>query len=69
MIRRVVFGVVLLSMAGTAASALADTGTGTGSGTDKRGLTHELCIAMSKDPDHHSSQDYCITWPGPVLQP
>ena len=64
MIRRVIFGVVLLSVAGTAASALADTGSTTG-----RGLTHELCIVMSKDPDHHSSQDYCITWPGPVLNP
>jgi len=63
MIRRVIFGVVLLSVAGTAASALADTGT-----DPKRGLTHELCVVMSKDPDHHSSQDYCVTWPGPVNQ-
>ena len=61
MIRRVILGVVLLSVAGTAASALADTGGSTG-----RGLTHELCIVMSKDPNHHTSQDYCITWPGPV---
>jgi hypothetical protein len=65
MIRRVIFGVVLLSVAGTAASALADTG----SGDKQRGLTHELCVVMSKDPNHHTSQDYCITWPGPVLNP
>ena len=38
---------------------LADTG-------HPRGLTHELCVVTSKDPDHHGSQDYCITWPGPV---
>jgi hypothetical protein len=59
MIRRVIFGVVLLSIGGSAASALADTG-------HPRGLTHELCVVTSKDPDHHGSQDYCITWPGPV---
>jgi hypothetical protein len=62
MIRRVIFGVVLISVAGTAAGALADTG-------NSRQPTHELCVAVSKDPDHHSSQDYCITWPGPVLNP
>ena len=59
MIRRVIFGVVLLAVGGSAVSALADTG-------NPRGLTHELCVVMSKDPNHHGSQDYCITWPGPV---
>jgi hypothetical protein len=62
MIRRVIFGVVLVSVAGTAVGALADTG-------DERRPTHELCVAMSQDPNHHGSQDYCITWPGPVLNP
>ena len=62
MIRRVIFGVVLLSVGGTAVSALADT-------SDSRGLTHEVCVVTSKDPNHHNSQDYCITWPGPVLNP
>jgi hypothetical protein len=62
MIRRVIFGVVLVSVAGTAVSALADAG-------DQRKPMHELCVAVSKDPDHHTSQDYCVTWPGPVLNP
>jgi hypothetical protein len=62
MIRRVIFGVVLVSVAGTAVSALADAG-------DQRTPMHELCVAVSKDPDHHTSQDYCVTWPGPVLNP
>jgi hypothetical protein len=61
MIRRVVFGVVLLAVAGSSVSALADSG-------DPRQPTHELCIAMSKDPDHQTTQDYCITWPGPVAK-
>jgi len=62
MIRRVIFGVILVSVAGTAVGALADTG-------DGRQPTHELCIAFSKDPNHQGSQDYCVTWPGPVLNP
>lgn len=59
MTRRVIFGVVLLSVAGSAVTALADTGS-------PRGLTHEVCIVTSQDQNHHGSQDYCITWPGPV---
>ena len=62
MTRRVIFGVVLISVAGTAVGALADTG-------ETRKPTHELCIVMSQDPDHASSQDYCITWPGLILNP
>jgi hypothetical protein len=61
MIRRVVFGVVLLALAGTTVGALADTG-------QERKPMHELCIATSKDPNHQTSQDYCITWPGPVAR-
>ena len=62
MIRRVIFGVVLISIAGTAVGALADQ-------TEPRKPAHELCLVTSKDPDHNSSQDYCITWPGPILSP
>ncbi|HET6816239.1 MAG TPA: hypothetical protein VFH66_03325 [Mycobacteriales bacterium] len=60
MTRRVIFGVVLLSVAGTAAGALADTG------DHQRAVTHELCLVMSQDANHQGSQDYCVTWPGPV---
>ncbi|HET7310507.1 MAG TPA: hypothetical protein VFJ17_04210 [Mycobacteriales bacterium] len=62
MTRRVIFGVVLLSVAGSAVSALADS-------RQPRALTHEVCIVTSQDANHHTSQDYCVTWPGPVLNP
>ena len=59
MTRRVVLSVVLLAIAGSGVSAFAETGV-------PSKPTHELCVVTSKDPDHNSTQDFCITWPGPV---
>jgi hypothetical protein len=59
MTRRVIFGVVLLAVAGSGVSAFADTAT-----SDQP--THELCVATSQDANHNTTQDFCVTWPGPV---
>jgi hypothetical protein len=61
MSRRVVMGVALAGvLLGGAGAAFADTGD---SDTRKQ---HELCLLLSQDPDHSSTQDLCVTWPGPV---
>ena len=57
--RRVLMSLVLLGVVGGSASAFADNGT-------PRKPMHELCIVTSGDPDHSTTQDYCINWPGPV---
>jgi hypothetical protein len=60
MSRRVVMGVALVGvLAGGAGAAFADTG-------ETRKPQHELCLLFSQDPDHSSTQDLCVTWPGPV---
>jgi hypothetical protein len=62
MSRRCVMGVALVGvLVGGAGAAFADTGD---SGT--RRPQHELCLLLSQDPDHSSTQDLCVTWPGPV---
>jgi len=62
MSRRVVMGVALVGvLVGGAGAAFADTG-----GSDTRKPQHELCLLLSQDPDHSSTQDLCVTWPGPV---
>jgi len=62
MSRRVVMGVALVGvLAGGAGAAFADTGS-----SDTRKPQHELCLLFSSDPDHSSTQDLCVTWPGPV---
>ncbi|HET7531353.1 MAG TPA: hypothetical protein VFJ98_10380 [Mycobacteriales bacterium] len=63
MSRRVILAVVLVGVVGGSATAFADPG----SPTDSRKPTHELCLLLSKDPQHQTTQDYCVTWPGPVL--
>jgi hypothetical protein len=57
--RRVILSVVVLAIAGGGVSAFAEP-------TSPGKPTHELCVATSKDPDHNTTQDFCITWPGPV---
>jgi hypothetical protein len=60
MTRRVVVAVTLLGvLGGGAGAAFADNG-------PSRKPDHELCLLLSGDPDHSTTQDYCITWPGPV---
>jgi len=64
MSRRVVMGVALVGvLAGSAGAAFADTGSSV-----TRKPQHELCLLFSQDPDHSSTQDLCVTWPGPVNQ-
>ena len=65
MSRRVVMGVALVGvLAGSTGAAFAD-----GGDADTRKPQHELCLLFSQDPDHSSTQDLCVTWPGPVNRP
>jgi hypothetical protein len=58
--RRAVVGAILL--------AVVAGGAGVASAGEPKGKPHhELCVITSSDPDHSSTQDFCITWPGPVL--
>ena len=61
MSRRVVMAVAVAGVvvAGAGAS-YADSGS-----TDRK-PQHELCLLLSQDPDHSSTQDLCVNWPGPV---
>lgn len=58
MTRRLVIAAALLGVTGGAGgAAFAET-------TPSKSLTHEICIATSNDPHHHTTDDLCVTWPG-----
>jgi hypothetical protein len=57
MIRRAVIATALLGVLAGASAAFADS-------TPAGAPTHEICLVTSNDPHHHTTDDFCINWPG-----